>query len=335
VDGLRHPNNATRIKCRENFQTFFEAAAAGKAKMTGTQTVYPHEVLKKMYGNREGITQDEKNSLNALWDQMVKKIAAKGGLGSSLMMCDFSGSMQSGYRTGDTPYWVSMAMGLLGATLSSGAFKGRVLTFDEVPTWMQIPRTASTLYDKLNYILNSERGRGYSTDLQKASDMVLEELVQSKAAPGTGPKNLIIVTDMGFDEACPFKADDGASRLSGNTYSVLAQTHEKQTHAQMIREAFRDASQRVHGDPEAWPAPRIVIWNVAAGYSDDHQASAKEEGVLTLSGWSPSLFKILCEEGPQPMTPFEGLRAELDNPRYNPVRERVELWQRGGWRGVL
>jgi hypothetical protein len=332
-DSVRHPNNATRMKCRENFQAFFSDAAAGKAKMTGMQTVYPHEVVRKMGEGGALLSVDEKNSLNALWDQMVEAIAKKGGLGSSLMLCDFSGSMQSCSRVRDTPYYVSMAMGIIGASLSSEPFKGRFLTFDESPTWMQLPRTASTLYMKLNYIKNTAKGQGYSTDLQKAVDMILEELIRTKAAPGTSPKNLIIVTDMGFDEACPFKEE--GSKLSGNPYSVLARTHEKQTHVQMIREGFRDASEKVHGNADAWPAPRIVIWNVAASYSDNHQASANEEGVVTLSGWSPSVFKVLCEEGPQPMTPFQGLRAELDAARYRVIRERVELWQMGGWRGVL
>jgi hypothetical protein len=137
---------------------------------------------------------------------------------------------------------------------------------------------------------------------------------------------------MGFDQAC---SSAHSSRYTDNTYRHNVQTAPQQTHAQMLREAFRRASEDVHGDAAAWPAPRIVIWNVAAQYSNNHQAKADEEGALTLSGWSPSLFQVLCEEGPRAITPLEVLRLQLDAPRYEPVRKRVREWLEGGWRGVI
>jgi hypothetical protein len=66
---------------------------------------------------------------------------------------------------------------------------------------------------------------------------------------------------------------------------------------------------------------------VAASYTDNNQATANEEGVLTLSGWSPSLFRILCQEGPKAITPLEGLRAQLDAERYDLVREAIHAWK--------
>jgi hypothetical protein len=66
-----------------------------------------------------------------------------------------------------------------------------------------------------------------------------------------------------------------------------------------------------------------VIWNVAATTSDFH-ATADTEGVIMLSGWSPSLFKVLTEEGARVQTPAEALRIQLDDPRYAPIRERLK-----------
>jgi len=43
-----------------------------------------------------------------------------------------------------------------------------------------------------------------------------------------------------------------------------------------------------------------------------------------LSGWSPSLFKALQSgEEIKASTPLDALRVQLDDERYNPVRERV------------
>jgi len=45
-----------------------------------------------------------------------------------------------------------------------------------------------------------------------------------------------------------------------------------------------------------------------------------------LSGWSPSLFKVLQKDGVMIQTPYAALRAQLDDERYDPVRARVEAW---------
>ena len=295
---LRCPDDPKRMACRAAFKEFFAAAARGEVKISGADTLYPHEVVKRMMTEKHYRTDEtheaERNNLNAVWDQMAAAAAAGGGLGSSLFMCDFSGSMQSAADA--IPYWVSMAMGILGSAAGGAPtpnpFQGRFLTFDSTPTWHTIPAEAKTLSEKVSHFVSciSDIGQGTSTDFQAAGEAILAELKATRAPPGSAPKNLIVVTDMGFDAAC---SSSQASCYTGNTYRHNVKTAPRQTHVQMLREAFRRASEDVHGDPEAWPAPRIVIWNVAASYGDNHQAQAHEEGVLTLSGWSPSLFKVL------------------------------------------
>jgi hypothetical protein len=95
----------------------------------------------------------------------------------------------------------------------------------------------------------------------------------------------------------------------------------------MIHEAFKRAGEDIWGLLEdgglgGWTPPRIVIWNVSASCSDFH-ATADTEGVIMLSGWSPSLFKVLTEEGARVQTPAEALRIQLDDARYEPIRERL------------
>jgi nitrate reductase cytochrome c-type subunit len=41
-----------------------------------------------------------------------------------------------------------------------------------------------------------------------------------------------------------------------------------------------------------------------------------------LSGWSPSLFKVLQTKGVVEMTPADALRIQLEDKRYDLVRER-------------
>ena len=316
---LRRPDDAKRMACREHFQEFFKKAAKGEVKISGAETLYPHELVQKVY---KGGTEDEMNAWNAVWDQMVQRASAGGGLGSSIAMCDFSGSMHCS-NVGDTPYWVSMAMGLLIASVNSGPFKNKFMTFDSTPLWHSIFEGSTLEAAVAGLKAHPDIGQGTSTDFQKAMDLVLQTLKDTRTPPGQEPKNLIVITDMGWDQACN---KGGYGAYTGNSYRNHHRSKEWETHLESIKASFKREG--------GWEAPRIVIWNVAATYSDDFQAQADTPGVLMLSGWSPSLFKILCEEGPRCITPYDALRAQLDDKRYDAVRERVREWLRGGWRGV-
>jgi hypothetical protein len=52
-------------------------------------------------------------------------------------------------------------------------------------------------------------------------------------------------------------------------------------------------------------------------------AKASEEGVVMLSGWSPSLFKVLMARGVEVQTPEQALRVQLADPLYDLVRQRI------------
>jgi hypothetical protein len=121
---------------------------------------------------------------------------------------------------------------------------------------------------------------------------------------------LVCVTDMNWDAAC--RADQ-ASFYTGNTYESHVKTEEWQTHHQMIDASFKAAGLQT---------PHIVVWNVAPNPTDFH-ALADAPGISMLSGWSPSAFKILTQEGPlmaKSLTPLDTLMSELRAPMYTAVR---------------
>jgi hypothetical protein len=269
---------------------------------------------------------EEKNSLIGVWNQMVKDAKEGGGLGRSLAMCDFSGSMQSSGSNGDTPYWVSMAMGLLISEVTTKEFKDVFLTFDSSPQFHYLPK--GDIFQRVASI-SGHLAQGTSTDFQKAMDLVLARCKRERVKPGEEPENLIVLTDMNWDQAC---GSDTAGLYTGNRYRHVVKTDTWQTHVEMIRESFKRAGEDMWGSEAdgglgGLKMPRIVIWNIAATSTDFH-ARADTEGVVMLSGWSPSLFKVLQKEGVVIQTPYQALRCQLDDERYDPVRERVEKWLR-------
>jgi len=337
VHVLRHPEDKDRMECREHFQEFFQKAARGEVKMNGADTIYPHEVIVKVlkmlsaerrdaYGYGRGYddyddysddgyaaagagTADEKNALIGQWKAFVAKAKEGGALGKCLAMCDFSGSMNG------LPKLICTALGILVSEVSG---TNKILTFDSDPRWHTFPE--GDIFTKVDSI-GSQLGQGLSTDFQKAMDLVLADIVARRVRPEDVPKDLIVFTDMGWDEAC---GSDGRGYYTGNSYRRNVKTAPWQTHIEMIREAFRRTGEDMWGVP--FVPPRIVIWNLRADYKDFH-ATADQEGVVMLSGWSPALFKVLQEKGVEVMTPLAALRAQLDDPMYDDIRLAIRAWK--------
>jgi hypothetical protein len=342
---LRHPDDPVRMACRQHFQEHFTKTAKGEVKAKGADTLFPHEVVKKAVKllnqaekeassskwHHDGDSEDEcdqsetvgeaeRNHLRGVWAAMVENAKEGGGLGRSIAMCDFSGSMMSSGSNGDTPYWVSMAIGLLISEVTTEEFKNTFLTFDSTPRMHTLPE--GDLLTKLKSFDPSSMSQGTSTDFQKAMDLVLAQCKAKRVKPGQEPENLIVLTDMAWDQACG-SAD--YSHYTGNSYRNVVKTAGWQTHVEMIREAFKRAGEDMWGEGQGLKMPNIVIWNIAATCHDFH-ATASTPGVVMLSGWSPSLFKVLQTKGVVEMNPTEALRIQLEDARYDLVRERVRLF---------
>lgn len=321
---FRCPDDIKRITCRTHFEEHFAKAARGEAKVNGANTLFPHEVVKKACVvatsrySANPLSDAEKDQLRGVWRGMVEKAKAGGGIGRSIFMSDFSGSMQSS-TAGDTPYWVSMALGMLGAETCSAEFQDTLMTFDSTPKWHHF-RPGSDLFERIATIHNSGIGQGTSTDFQKAMDLVLQTLKDKRCRPGQEPENLIVLTDMNWDQACDSAS---ASRYTDNRYRNVVKTDTWQTHIAMIQTAFKRAGEDMWGPGMGFTAPRIVIWNLASSSQTDFHATADTPGVAMLSGWSASQFEVLQKEGPRQMTAYEILRLELDDPKYMRVRDRI------------
>lgn len=300
-DALRCPDDAGRMACRERFLAHLRAAAEGRARVNGGKTVFPHEIVKKAWADGAGMPAEEKLQLSALWRAIVEETVVGGGLGRSVMMCDFSGSMQSAGAVGDLPYWVSMTLGILGSQVARGAFRGRMMTFETEPKWHRYPVGADGGVADLFACLGTLRAHmpiGFSTDFEKAMELLFTTLNEEGVVPGEELENIIVLTDMGWNAAGGAHADRWETLLEG------------------FRRRFQE---------RGWTVPRIVIWNLAAQYSSDHHAQADTPGVGLLSGWSAAQFRVLQKEGPRSLTPLEVLRLELDDPMYDPVRAALAL----------
>ena len=258
------------------------------------------------------LSPEELDGFEAQWRSIVDPIKALGVLGEWLAMCDFSGSM-----AGD-PMNVSFALGLIIAECNCGVFKNCILTFDSTPTLYRF-KTAGFV-SRIQELVSAGVSQGLSTDFQAAYNLVLKTLIDSGVPAADAPKYLLVLTDMGFDKASRHCAYNSYTS-SMSTYRHAVKTADHETHVQIARRAFVKQGDALFGDGKGWAAPTVVVWNLRD--LPDFQAKAQEEGVLQVSGWSPSLLKLLATRGAGAFNSEAILRIALDDPRYDPVRAAV------------
>jgi len=287
-----------RIACATTFSNHLTKAAKGEAKVNGMDTVFPHEIVHQI---RRGVDRLEYDVLQAQWRAIVNSVRETGALNRTLAMCDFSGSMEG------TPMDVSMALGMLISEVNDGVFANHILTFDSTPTLHRFREEGI-----VNRVIEV-RGlaQGLSTNFQAAYNLVLKHLVENAVPVGMEPKDIIVLTDMGWDAA--------TGMMPG---AVAVKTKEKETHIAIARRAFKLQGELLFGEGNGWQPPRIVIWNLN-GNSEDYHVTKNEEGVIQVAGWSPSLLKVLTTKGADALTPDAMLRTILSAPRYDAVRNCV------------
>jgi len=282
---IRYPDRQDRLLCAENFKEFLVKVGNGEEKMKGGDTTMPHEHIHELLNN-SSLSEESLAVIQAQWDAIRTETLKRGGLGKIVAMCDFSGSMEG------QPKEVSLALGILISEVASPSFQDHILTFDSEPTWHSFAGL-KTLKEKVDSI--GGKGHGLSTNFQGAADLILARLIQYNVSVEDAPTDLLVLTDMGFDEA---------SDSEGSIW---------ETHFQKIRKSFQDSG---------YEPPRIVCWNISAKYADFH-AQAHEVGVVQLSGWSPAVLKALQGDGIRVETAYDGMRKLLDAPRYEPVRKAL------------
>jgi len=304
--GNRFPDDPDRVACRNNLRL----AVRNKA-VKGSQ-LFPHEIVKTLYEARR-LSSLEKEMLNVQWIDIRSKLCAElagsvadkkspaVNVGKLVPLSDVSGSMSG------VPMIVSIALGILISEVNHPAFRDRVLTFDSNPSWVDLG-ACSTISAKVDVLKHAPWGG--STNIQKAFDLIYR-VARDHSLSAEDIPDLIIFSDMQFDECS-----------SGLT-----------TQLQEVRSMFHRLGVEISGTP--YVAPRIIFWNLR-GDTVGFPATAADENVQMLSGFSPSLLKHVLDgeelevadsgpsdQAPSKPNPYHTLRKVLDDERYHPLRTEL------------
>jgi hypothetical protein len=313
ADGELRSKDPKRLRLRDIFiETIMQKGLKGGQVM-------PHEIVATIL--KGDVSRTKELALDAQWKDIWKNVvtqvkakAAEEGVEFDptrmVPLCDVSASMSG------IPMEVSIALGIGISEITHPAFKDMVLTFDSTPVWHRLNPT-DTIVKKVQHLENAPWG--CSTDFIKAYDLILEVCLQNRLKREDMPC-LIVFSDMQFDQAGGYYCYD--------TEAMMFQT---------IRRKVRKVAMEL-GWEDSEPTP-IVFWNLRN--TGGHPVDKDTEGTVMLSGFSPSLLKLVMsgealkeeevevvqqdgtvvKEKLRVTTPEQLLQKMLDDSLYDPVRE--------------
>jgi len=256
----------------DKLDAWIQAIKMGRSKINADQ-IYPHDLVRHyLQGNRlDSIIEEQ-------WKVLVEK-QNTGNFTKSLVISDVSGSMEG------TPLEVSVALGILIASVTAEPFRNKIITFSGNPELHAIPENCITLQSKLKNI--SKMHWEMNTNLQAVFELILNNALMYNVLAEDMPNRLYILSDMQFDEATNFQDN---------------------TSFEGIRKMYKDSG---------YSLPQIIFWNLRSDTTSDYPVASDIEGVSLVSGYSPSILKYIMECND--MTPYNIMRQVIDSDRYSMI----------------
>lgn len=281
--GLRYKNafarhDVERLKKNAEVQSYADFAK-DVTKTVNADTLYPYEVVNDacriMYYSNMDDT--ERSMINKYWDNLKDYFNEKTFNG--LAMVDTSASMRGIHAS--APINVAISLGMYCAERAKGPFAGHYVSFSSRPQLISVD--GIDFCDKVSRIWRTNLID--NTDIEAAFNMLLETAIRNECPQEDLPENLIIISDMEFDEATNY-----------NTSKTLMEG---------IRDKWNN-----HG----YKMPNLIFWNVDA--RQDNIPMKVEDGITFVSGFSPVLFEQIMTG----KTAKDFVLDKLDSERYSVIR---------------
>ena len=266
----------------ERFDAYLKSVSKGEVKINAA-TLYPYDLVEKYMNTREVgthygdcfVARNENAVVEAQWKALPNYLTKPM---NTVVMADVSGSMHG------RPMATSIGLAIYLAQRNVGAYRNQYMTFTDQPHFVNIKEGASLLE---NVQKVASAGVGYSTNLEKAFQEVLDVAVANRVPANQMPKTFVVISDMEIDHYM----------RPGRHWDFLK-----------VMEARYNAKD--------YALPRIILWNVNARKDT---VLSQDENTIFISGQSPSSFKALCQnlDG---ITAYELMLQVLNGKAYAKVR---------------
>tara|TARA_B100000795_G_C22802003_1_gene442455 strand:+ start:295 stop:1992 length:1698 start_codon:yes stop_codon:yes gene_type:complete len=275
-----------RIHCSTNLKKYLQTAKEGSVVVKG-QRVDMYKLVKDAYN---ALTTEDIDIVNEQWKDNSN--VNKEMKNYFIPIIDVSATMKS---EENVPMYNSIGFGIRVAEKTHPNFRNRILTFGEIPTWIQLTDDM-TFHQKVT-IMKDECFKGGKTNFYKALQMILDVYVENNILPVDVEKMILLLF-----------SDFQINTAFESTYNLA-------TMMENIKLMYNEAGLRT-----CWKipykVPHILLWNLRK--TDGFPSSVYEPNASMFSGYNPVLLNKFAEKGIKKVvqTPFTMLLRILNNNRY-------------------
>lgn len=274
----------------ERRREFLSKVSTGEAKINAS-VLYPHDIVHKYTDGYYHLGKKMDEAIEGLWKSLPDMVQ---GFDNTLVVADGSGSMAM-YRVGNTAKTcldVANSLAIYFAEHSSGGFKDKYITFSNKPQLVDFSH-CNTLHEKLQVALSHREVS--NTNIEATFELILDTAVKNHMLQEDMPANILIISDMEFDEGttCGYGMDDDEK---------LFKTIEKKY------------------EMAGYKLPRLVFWNVNSR-TGTIPVKQNELGVALVSGFSTNICKMVMSSE---LDPYKVLLETLNSERYAPIEAALQ-----------
>ena len=281
--GLKYKNafarhDIERMKKNPEVKTYADFAKDTTTKVNA-KDLYPYEVVDKaLTACHRPMDHTDRLMVNKYWENLADYFQGKTFNG--LAVVDTSASMT--WHGGEaTPLNVAISLGLYCAERANGPFANHYVSFSRTPRLIET--NGVDFCDKVYRIYRTNLCE--NTNIEATFDMLLQTALNNGCGQDELPQNIIVISDMEFDQGTAYMNRNNAKTLMEN-----------------IREKWARHGYRM---------PHLIYWNV-----DARQNNIPEDmgcGLISyVSGMSPSIFEQILSG----KTGYDLMMEKLNNERY-------------------
>ena len=272
----------------DRYDEYLSNVKEGKAKIH-SGVLFPYDIV-HAYRNKW----DADPTLEEQWKALPNKVPENG---STLVVVDGSGSMGSLVgNTGVSCHDVARSLGIYFSEKLTGPYKNSFITFSANPKYVHF-HDGLTLAAKLQIMRHHDECS--NTNIEKTFDLILDTAVKNHLKQDELPANVLIVSDMEFDQAT---ARNGFWYEGSKVDQTLFDT---------IRNRWESAGYKL---------PRLIFWNVCSR-TCTIPVSENDLGVALVSGFSPNIADMVMSGE---LDPYKCLVDKLTSGRYKQVEEALK-----------
>lgn len=275
----------------------------GESKLNG-KGIMPYEVVHRLIRQSGFWSYGLKD--DTLAELMWKELQNQGfkndwGFEDCIVVADGSGSMftRASGSANVLAIEICNSLAIYFAEQLKGVFHNKAITFSGSPRFIDL-EPGKNLKEKLEIMFAHTEVS--NTNIEAVFDMLLELAVCQEVPAEELPKQILIISDMEFDEASRPCGWYGP-RTDWNAFTPAL--------FDIISKRFEEAGYQM---------PRLIFWNVC-GRTNTIPMVDETKDICLLSGFSQNAMKVAANRGVK--NQFQNLTRVLDAPRYDKVEQAI------------